>query len=168
MKKIIMLLLMLATMATSSKAEDLDSVYTKEMLTIGTEVPDVMLDSIHNVSLKSMRGRYVVLHFWASWCPDCRKDMPAMNELANAYSSDSIVFVHISYDTNKEVWQKYITDNKMFGMEISELKKMRECESYKQFNIKWIPAMYLIDPNGKVMLRTVKAETLAERLKQLK
>lgn len=136
MKKIIMLLLMLATMATSSKAEDLDSMYTQEMLPIGTEVPDVMLDSIHNVSLKSMRGRYVVLHFWASWCPDCRKDMPAMNELSYVYSSDSIVFVHISYDTNKEVWQKYITDNKMYGMEISELKKMRECESYKQFNIK--------------------------------
>ena len=135
MKKLIMLLLMLATMATSSKAEDLDSMYTQEMLPIGTEVPDVMLDSIHNVSLKSMRGRYVVLHFWASWCPDCRKDMPAMNELSYVYSSDSIVFVHISYDTNKEVWQKYITDNKMYGMESSELKKMRECESYKQFNI---------------------------------
>lgn len=102
MKKIIMLLLMLATMATSSKAEDLDSMYTQEMLPIGTEVPDVMLDSIHNVSLKSMRGRYVVLHFWASWCPDCRKDMPAMNELSYVYSSDSIIFVHISYDTNKQ------------------------------------------------------------------
>ena len=120
MKKIIMLLLMFATMATSSKAEDLDSMYTQEMLPIGTEVPDVMLDSIHNVSLKSMRGRYVVLHFWASWCHDCRKDMPAMNELSYVYSSDSIIFVHISYDTNKEVWQKYITDNKMYGMEISE------------------------------------------------
>ena len=110
---------MLATMATSSKAEDLDSVYTKEMLPIGTEVPDVMLDSIHNVSLKSMRGKYVVLHFWASWCPDCRKDMPAMHELANVYSSDSIVFVHISYDTNKEVWQKYVANNKMVGIEFS-------------------------------------------------
>jgi len=167
MKKILMLLLMFATMATSSKAEDLDSMYTQEMLPIGTEVPDVMLDSIHNVSLKSMRGRYVVLHFWASWCPDCRKDMPAMNELSYVYSSDSIVFVHISYDTNKEVWQKYITDNKMYGMEISELKKMRECETYKKFNIKWIPAMYLINPDGRVMLRTVKVEKLAERLKNL-
>lgn len=159
---------MLATMATSSKAEDLDSVYTKEMLPIGTEVPDVMLDSTNNVSLKSMRGKYVVLHFWASWCPDCRKDMPAMNDLSYVYSSDSIVFVHISYDTNKEVWQKYVANNKMEGIEFSELKKMRECTTYKLFNIKWIPAMYLIDPNGKVMLRTVKAETLAERLKQLK
>lgn len=55
----------------------------------------------------------------------------------------------------------------MYGMEISELKKMRECESYKQFNIKWIPAMYLIDPDGKVMLRTVKAQKLAEQLKHL-
>ena len=115
-----------------------------------------------------MRGKYVALHFWASWCPDCRKDMPAMNELANVYSSDSIVFVHISYDTNKEAWQKYVTNNKMKGIDFSELKKMRECTTYKLFNIKWIPAMYLVDPEGKVMLRTVKAETLAERLKQLK
>lgn len=168
MKKIIMLLLMLATMATSSKAEDLDSMYTKDMLPMGYEMPDIMLDSIRNISLKSMRGRFVVLHFWASWCPDCRKDMPAMNELANVYSSDSIVFVHISYDTNKDAWQKYVTNNKMKGIDFSELKKMRECTTYKLFNIKWIPAMYLVDPEGKVMLRTVKAETLAERLKQLK
>ena len=82
MKKIIMLLLMLTTMATSSKAEDLDSMYTKDMLPMGYEMPDIMLDSIRNISLKSMRGRFVVLHFWASWCPDCRKDMPAMNELS--------------------------------------------------------------------------------------
>lgn len=167
MRKLFFLLLMIATMTTHAKAEDLDSTYASTMLPMGTQVPDIMLDSLHNISLSSLRGRYVVLHFWASWCPDCRKDMPALNDLSYVYNSDSIVFIHISYDTNKEVWQKYITDNRMLGMQISELKKMRECETYKAFSIKWIPAMYLINPEGRVMLRTVKADKLAERLKNL-
>lgn len=93
--------------------------------------------------------------------------MPAMNELSYVYSSDSVVFIHISYDTDKAVWQKYIEDSKMLGLQVSELKKMRETQTYSLFGIKWIPAMYLVSPEGRVMLRTVKVEKLAERLKYL-
>lgn len=167
MKQLLITLAMLIVTASSAKAEDTDSLYTPSMLSIGTMVPDIVIDSIHNISLSSLRGRYVVLHFWASWCPDCRKDMPAMNELSYVYSSDSVVFIHISYDTDKAVWQKYIEDNKMLGLQVSELKKMRETQTYSLFGIKWIPAMYLVSPEGRVMLRTVKVEKLAERLKHL-
>lgn len=167
MKQLLITLAMLIVTASSAKAEDTDSLYTSSMLSIGTMVPDIVIDSIHNISLSSLRGRYVVLHFWASWCPDCRKDMPAMNELSYVYSSDSVVFIHISYDTDKAVWQKYIEDNKMLGLQVSELKKMRETQTYSLFGIKWIPAMYLVSPEGRVMLRTVKVEKLAERLKYL-
>lgn len=167
MKQLLITLAMLIVTASSAKAEDTDSLYTPLMLSIGTMVPDIVIDSIHNISLSSLRGRYVVLHFWASWCPDCRKDMPAMNELSYVYSSDSVVFIHISYDTDKAVWQKYIEDNKMLGLQVSELKKMRETQTYSLFGIKWIPAMYLVSPEGRVMLRTVKVEKLAERLKYL-
>lgn len=167
MKQLLITLAMLIVTASSAKAEDTDSLYTPSMMSIGTMVPDIVIDSIHNISLSSLRGRYVVLHFWASWCPDCRKDMPAMNELSYVYSSDSVVFIHISYDTDKAVWQKYIEDNKMLGLQVSELKKMRETQTYSLFGIKWIPAMYLVSPEGRVMLRTVKVEKLAERLKYL-
>lgn len=167
MKQLLITLAMLIVTASSAKAEDTDSLYTPSMLSIGTMVPDIVIDSIHNISLSSLRGRYVVLHFWASWCPDCRKDMPAMNELSYVYSSDSVVFIHISYDTDKAVWQKYIEDNKMLGLQVSELKKMRETQTYSLFGIKWIPAIYLVSPEGRVMLRTVKVEKLAERLKYL-
>ena len=158
---------MLLSTASSVKAKDTDSLYTPSMLSIGTLVPDIVIDSIHNISLSSLRGRYVVLHFWASWCPDCRKDMPAMNELSYVYSSDSVVFIHISYDTDQAVWQKYIEDNKMLGLQVSELKKMRETQTYSLFGIRWIPAMYLISPEGRVMLRTAKLEKPADRLKYL-
>ena len=148
----------------SLHAEDADSLYAKDMLPIGTMAPEMVLDSVNNVTLESLRGRYVVLHFWATWCPDCRRDMPELNDLSYVYNSDSIVFIHVSYDTNKEAWQKYIGENKMFGMQLTELKKMREARSSSMFKINWIPAYYVINTEGRIIERTVDVKKLARRL----
>ncbi len=146
------------------QAEDPDSLYAKDMLSIGTQAPEMVIDSASNITLESLRGRYVVLHFWASWCPDCRRDMAELNELSYVYSSDSIVFIHVSYDTNKEVWLKYIEDNRMLGLQISELKKMRECKTYDLFKINWIPAYYVLNTEGRIIERTVDVKKLARRM----
>ena len=146
------------------QAEDPDSLYAKDMLSIGTQAPEMVIDSASNITLESLRGRYVVLHFWASWCPDCRRDMAELNELSYVYSSDSIVFIHVSYDTNKEVWLKYIEDNRMLGLQISELKKMRECKTYDLFKIHWIPAYYVLNTEGRIIERTVDVKKLARRM----
>ncbi len=148
----------------SLQAEDPDSLYAKDMLPIGAMAPEMVIDSASNVTLESLRGRYVVLHFWASWCPDCRRDMAEVNDLSYVYNSDSIVFIHVSYDTNKEAWQKYIEDNKMFGLQLSEMKKMRECATYKLFKINWIPAYYVINTEGRIIERTVDVKKLARRM----
>jgi thiol-disulfide isomerase/thioredoxin len=154
-------------MAIGMRASDPDSLYAADMLPVGAEAPDFTIDSVNGIKLSDLRGRYVVLHFWASWCPDCRRDMPRMNELSYVYQSDSVAFIHISYDTDAEAWQRYITDNKMYGLEVSELKKMRDTESYKAYRIHWIPAIYVLNTEGKVLLRTVEVEKLAQRLKLL-
>lgn len=166
MKIILSLLLALLPLA-GLRAQDADSLYAKDMLPIGAMAPDLVIDSVNNISLETMRGRYVVLHFWASWCPDCRRDMPELNQLSYVYNSDSIVFIHISYDTDKAAWQKYIEDNRMFGLQISELKKMREAKTYDLFRIHWIPAYYVLNTEGRIMERTVEVSKLAQRLKRL-
>lgn len=148
----------------SLQAEDPDSLYAKNMLPIGALAPEMVIDSASNITLESLRGRYVVLHFWASWCPDCRRDMAELNELSYAYNSDSIVFIHVSYDTNKEAWLKYIEDNQMLGLQISELKKMRECKTYDLFKIHWIPAYYVLNTEGRIIERTVDVKKLARRM----
>lgn len=163
MKKLLLILLA-AIPFLSLKAEDPDSLYAKDMLPIGALAPEMVIDSASNITLESLRGRYVVLHFWASWCPDCRRDMAELNELSYAYNSDSIVFVHISYDTNKEAWLKYIEDNQMLGLQISELKKMRECKTYDLFKIHWIPAYYVLNTEGRIIERTVDVKKLARRM----
>ena len=164
MVKKLLLLLWVVIPFLSLHAEDADSLYAKDMLPIGAMAPEMVIDSSSNVTLESLRGRYVVLHFWASWCPDCRRDMAELNDLSYVYNSDSIVFIHVSYDTNKDVWQKYIEDNKMFGLQISELKKMRECKTYDLFKIHWIPAYYVINTEGRIIERTVDVKKLARRL----
>ncbi len=163
MKKLL-LILFAAIPFLSLQAEDPDSLYAKDMLPIGALAPEMVIDSASNITLESLRGRYVVLHFWASWCPDCRRDMAELNELSYVYNSDSIVFVHISYDTNKEAWLKYIEDNQMLGLQISELKKMRECKTYDLFKIHWIPAYYVLNTEGRIIERTVDVKKLARRM----
>lgn len=166
MKKLFALIIMLSCVL-SSYAEDLDSLYTQEMLRYGVEAPDFMIDSISNTSLKSMRGRYVVLHFWASWCPDCRKDIPEINRLHEEFASDSVIFIHISFDTDKEKWLKYIDESDMEGLQLCEFVKMKESKTANVYGIKWIPSMYVLNTEGKVILRTVMIEKLRRQLSHL-
>ena len=148
-------------------AQDLDSLYAQEMLKGGMEAPDFMVDSTSNTRLNDLRGRYVVLHFWASWCPDCRKDMPEMVKLEEENANDSLVFIHISYDTDREKWWNYVTESGMQGLQFCEMKKMKESLTAQAFGIKWIPSMIVLNTEGKVLLATVQIEKLGERLKHL-
>jgi len=148
-------------------AEDLDSLYAKDMLHVGMKAPDFMIDSLSNTTLAKMQGRFVVLHFWASWCPDCRKDTPLYNQLYEEFASDSVVFINISFDTDREAWQKYVRESDMGGLQLSELKKMKESATAQAYQVKWIPAYYVLNTEGKVILATVEVEKLQRRLQML-
>lgn len=89
----------------------------------GTQAPDFTLaapDGTHH-SLSSMRGSYVVLDFWASWCPDCRKDIPAMKQLHAEYGQ-TVRFVSVSFDDKRDNWTACINSNGMDWLHLSELK----------------------------------------------
>ncbi|MCD8202955.1 MAG: TlpA family protein disulfide reductase [Prevotella sp.] len=169
MKKIIFILTLALAITTSVMAEDADSLYAKDLLQPGTTAPEFTLNDIDGTShsLASLRGNYVVLDFWASWCPDCRKDVPKMKELHEQYGNVA-TFVSISFDDNKANWSKYVNENGMDWLHLSELKKWKETEISKLYNIKWIPATYILDRNGDIILATVMIEKVAEKLKELK
>lgn len=167
MKKICLFLFFIILRTSLLSAQDLDSLYAKEMLQWGDHVPDFVIDSISGSSLKDLQGRFVVLYFWASWCPDCRKQTDEMNRLYDTYASDSIVFLNISYDVDREQWQNYVREHEMGGLNISELKKMRESSTAPLFGVKWIPSMMVISPKGRVLLSTVMIERLEQRLSTL-
>ncbi len=154
--------------AAAAPAQDLDEVYSKRLLQPGNEAPDFTLTAPDGTSysLSDFRGSYVVLDFWASWCPDCRKDIPEMKRLHGEYGKN-IRFISVSFDDKKDSWTRCIETNGMDWLHLSELKKWKTTEVSRLYNIQWIPAMYIIDRQGRIILSTVMIEKVAAKLKEL-
>lgn len=167
-QKIFTLLLVLMGLAQVAMAQDADSKYAVRLLQPGTEAPDMVVGvraQGDTLRLSQLRGHYVLIHFWASWCPDCRRETPALQALHAQYAEQGLQMVGISYDTHLEAWQKYTTENKMTWLQYSELRKWKkETISDQLYHIDWIPTLYLIDPNGRVVLGTVMVEKMQQAL----
>ncbi len=163
-----MFVVLAVALTVDAVAQDADERYAKDLLQPGTEAPDFTLaapdGTLH--SLSSLRGSYVVLDFWASWCPDCRKDVPVLKELYAKYGR-TVKFVSVSFDDDKDKWTRYVNANGMDWLNVSELKKWKETDISKRYNIKWIPSMYIVDRQGRIVLSTVMVEKLAAKLKEL-
>jgi thiol-disulfide isomerase/thioredoxin len=168
MRKILLALLFVLGSCVTMVAQDLDSLYARDLLTVGTVAPDLTDVEGQTVSLEKYRGQYVVLDFWASWCPDCRKDMPQMKELYTQYSGNRVLFLGISFDTTREALDNYLEKEAIAWPQVTELKKMKESKMAQVYHIKWIPSIYLLDPNGKVLLATVEIEKLKHLLAERK
>ncbi|MBQ4485129.1 MAG: redoxin domain-containing protein [Prevotella sp.] len=164
MKKLLLMTYALLAGTLTGLAQDLDSLYAQSMLKNGMVAPDFVIDSATNARLEDLRGRFVVLHFWASWCPDCRRDTPELKRLQEEFASDSLVFIHISFDTDRERWMKYYMDNDIEGLHFCEMTKMKDSRIAQAYGIKWIPSIYVLNTEGKVILATVEIEKLRKRL----
>lgn len=171
MRKILFLALMLVSMAAGAQSDSLDQKYGRDLLKAGETAPEFKLNTADGkeIELSDFRGSYVVLDFWASWCPDCRKDIPEMKELFNEFKDQNVSFIGISYDTDRDAWIKCYWDTyKMYWTQVSELKRWKHgTTTDQQYHINWIPTMYLIDPEGKVVLGTVDIARLRNALQQL-
>lgn len=155
-----------ASDAQTEAAADEDSKYATELLKPGTEAPDFSLSTPDGktVRLSDYRGKYVVLDFWASWCPDCVKDIPNIKRLYADYKERGIEFIGVSFDDNKEKWTAALAKYGIEYTQVSELKKWKTTEISGAYNIKWIPSLYLVSPEGKIVLGTVMSEKIAAEL----
>lgn len=171
-KKILLSFAMLFAVATGAMAQytdekgnDLDSVYAQKLLKPGTVAPDFILpmQNGYRLQLAEYKGKYVLLDFWASWCPDCRKDIPKVKALHEKYGK-KVEFIGVSFDVDRDRWAKCVADNGMAWRQVSELKKMREAKIAAAYGVQWIPSMTLIGPDGKVVLSTVVIERMEKAL----
>ena len=179
MKKLIMGVLMLLGLTTNAMAEDLDSLYAQSLLKVGTQAPNFELPTPEGkkVQLSDFKGKYVLIDFWASWCPTCLAGLEELDRLAgetNNFEVITVVFpeltvVAVSFDVDKEAWVKYINRNgaPVNEVHVSELKKMKESAVAKAFGVQWIPSLYLLDKDGKVLLATVEVSKVEAMVKTL-
>ena len=169
MKKFLLICAALAAVvACKSTPKDADSEYATDLIKKGEVVPAFAMkdraDVLHNQD--EFAGQYVVYDFWASWCPDCRADMPAMKDLYARFG-DKVKFVGISFDTEPEKLDTYVAENGIEWLQLCDFVSKKESAVGEDFRVKWIPSMYLVDPEGKVLLGTVMVSKLALALEAL-
>ena len=136
---------------------DMDTKYATELIKKGSVAPDFKMKTIDGKTFKlsKLKGKTVVLDFWASWCPDCRKDAPEVVGMYRKYHQMGVEFVGVSMDTDVDAWRKALETYGIEFTQVSELKKFRDTDISKAYGVKWIPSMVVIGPDGIVQLSTV-------------
>lgn len=102
--------------------------------------------------LEDLRGKYVYIDVWATWCGPCRAEIPHLKEIEKKYHNKNIEFVSISIDTKKDYdkWKKFVAEKELSGIQLYADNDWNS-EFVKDYNINGIPRFILIDPKGKIV-----------------
>jgi thiol-disulfide isomerase/thioredoxin len=106
------------------------------------------LDGRH-ITTSDLRGKTVVLEFWASWCPDCRKARPAVEELQRKYAGRSFTIVGVSDEQDEQKWRGYIAAHGELWPEVLD----RDHRLHDAFQVTGVPTFVIIDGAGMMRFR---------------
>lgn len=116
-----------------------------------------------SIKLSSLRGKYVLIDFWASWCKPCREENPTIVKLYEKYKDQGFEIYGYSIDEKKESWMKAIEDDGITWIQTSDLKGWA-AEGSILYGVQAIPATFLIDPNGVIMAKNIRGVELETKL----
>ena len=121
-----------------------------------------------NTKLEDLKGKYVYIDVWATWCGPCRAEIPSLKKVEEKYHDKNIAFVSISIDVDKdhEKWKKFVSDKELGGIQLFADKNWNS-EFMMSYGINSIPRFILIDPNGKIVKSDAARPSNPELQKQL-
>lgn len=112
------------------------------------------------------KSNYVLVDFWASWCPPCRKEMPNLVALYKKYKAKGFEIVGVSLDSDKAAWEKGIKDLEITWPQLSDLKGWQN-EGAALYGVNSIPHVLLIDKEGTIIAKQLHGDELNKKLEEL-
>lgn len=118
------------------------------------------------VKLSDVKGRFILLDFWASWCAPCRQDNPGVVEMYQQFKDKGFAILGVSLDDNKAFWLAALKEDKLTWENVSDLRgdKNRAALIY---GVNAIPTNYLIGQNGIIIAKNLRGEALRKKLQEL-
>ncbi len=135
---------------------------------VGQIAPDFTMNDPQGVpvALSSLRGKILLLDFWAAWCGPCRRENPNVVEAYNRFHDKGFDILGVSLDDNKEDWLKAIEDDMLTWNHASDLQGWSNAAAV-QYGIQGIPANLLLDKDGRIIDKNLRGEDLHTRLAEL-
>lgn len=128
--------------------------------------PDFELNDVQgkNVRLSDFRGKYVLLDFWASWCAPCRKKNKELKRFYPALKEKGVEVVSVSLDDQKEAWLKALKADDIPWTQLIDLTGFQNSRVREDYRFQQVPAVFFIDPSGKVVAVDPTLKDVAELL----
>lgn len=135
---------------------------------VGVAAPDFTLNNPEGqaIALSSLRGKYVLIDFWASWCGPCRRENPNVVRVYQKYKSKGFEILGVSLDQDRQAWLDAIAKDGLAWKHVSDLAQWQSAV-VPLYNIQGIPLTVLLDKDGKIVAKNLRGQALEDKLAEL-
>ena len=135
---------------------------------VGAVLPNIELPDPDGkiISLESLRGKYVFVDFWASWCGPCVREIPNLKIAYEKFQEKGFEIISISLDNDKEAWLDGIAKHELNWLHVSDLQAFNSPVA-KQLAVAYVPHTFLLAPDGTIIAVDLRGEELENRLSEV-